>query len=271
MSGKPADRLPPRLIDIVTAIVVMAAVVVLVGKALERTDGATRHPPAVRVDAAAPPIESEANVFRVRHVDLGVTPAFEGDSTAHVRSLDMYQRLRAYPGGPPRVPHGLTDEEFRGTRCNICHLRGGWVARFSTYAPVTPHPELSSCLQCHVAQDTLVGRPLPTTGDSIACQQCHIDPDAAPATFVESEWVTVPWPETDLQAMPGSPHRIPHDFQTRSNCLACHSGPGAVVDLRTDHPERVNCRQCHVKASEGIGTFPDAALGSGGRAVERTP
>jgi cytochrome c-type protein NapB len=168
------------------------------------------------------------------------------------------------------VPHGLTGEEFRGLSCNICHLRGGWVARFNTYAPVTPHPEFSSCLQCHVAQDTLVGRPLPTSVDAVTCDQCHIDPDADPETFVELDWVTVAWPETNLQAMPESPHQIPHDFQTRSNCLACHSGPGAVIDLRTDHPERVNCRQCHVQAAENVESFPALAPSEGAGRAEGT-
>jgi cytochrome c-type protein NapB len=270
MSGKLPDTPPRRLIEIVTAIVVMAAVVVLVGKYFEGSSGKLEYPEPIDVGAGGRPIASEANVFRISHDELGVFPAFERDTSAHVRSLDMYRRLRAYPGAPPRVPHGLTDEEFRNSSCNICHLRGGWVARFNTYAPVTPHPEFSSCLQCHVAQDTLVGRPLPIAGDAVTCRQCHIDPDADPAIFVDIDWRTVPWPETNMQAMPQSPQWIPHDFQTRSNCLACHSGPGAVVDLRTDHPERANCRQCHVQASEAATTFLGPSDGSGRRS-EGTP
>jgi len=261
MSRKPADTPPLRLIDIVTAVLVMSALVVFVGKALEEGGEPRSYPAPVANDAGVDPIPAEANVFRVREVELGIVPAFVGDSSAHIRSLDIYQRIRAFPGAPPRVPHGLTDEEYRETSCNLCHLRGGWVARFSTYAPVTPHPDYVSCLQCHVPQDTLVGRTFPIPGDSASCPQCHIDPDAELETFVELDWVPAAWPETNSQAMPESPHRIPHDFQMRSNCLACHSGPGAVVDLRTDHPERLNCRQCHVQAMADIELFPEPPAG----------
>jgi len=264
MTPKPVVSLPHRLADIAAAIVVMAAVVLLVGMSISRANEPAVHPTPIREGPVAEPIASEANVFRTKQAELGVMPTFQGDSSAHVRSLDMYRRLRAYPGAPPRVPHGLTGEEYRGLGCMVCHLRGGWVARFSAYAPVTPHPEQSSCLQCHVPQDGLVGRPLPSRGDSIACLQCHIDPDAPPEIFVELDWETVPWPETDLQAMPESPNRIPHSFQTRNNCLACHAGPGAVVDLRTDHPERVNCRQCHVQLSEDVGVRSRGPDGSAG-------
>ena len=265
MSGKLPYIPPRRVVEIVMAITVMSAVVVLVGRYFERHSWELEYPEPVSVGAPGRPIASEADVFRISHDELGVLPAFRSVTSAHVRSLDMYQRLRAYPGAPPRVPHGLTDEEFSRSSCNVCHLRGGWVARFNTYAPVTPHPEFSSCLQCHVARDTLVGTPLPIPGESLTCRQCHVDPDADPEIFVDLDWRTVPWPETDMQAMPQSPHRIPHDLQTRGNCLACHSGPGAVVELRTDHPERVNCRQCHVQASEAATTFPGPSDVSGRR------
>ena len=246
-----------------TAASVMAAVVVLVGKALEDGGGELRYPSPPATDAVTEPIAREANVFRSTEAELGVAPAFHGHSQAHVRSRDMYERLRAYPGAPPRIPHGLTGEEYRGPSCNVCHLRGGWVARLSAYAPVTPHPDYASCLQCHLPRDELVGRALPSEGDSIVCGQCHIDPDAPPEIFVELDWERATWPATGSQAMPDGPNRIPHDFQTRSNCLACHSGPGAVIELRTDHPERVNCRQCHVRAVENIRTYPEPSDESG--------
>lgn len=240
----------------------MAALVVLAGKTVDRGGEVPNYPAPPTHGAEVEQIASEAGVFRVMESELGVTPSFVGGSTAHARSLDMYRRLRAYPGAPPRIPHGLTEEEYRRSSCNPCHLRGGWVARFGTYAPVTPHPEYASCLQCHVPQDGLVGRAHPITDNSTVCAQCHIDPDAPPETFVELDWEPAAWPATNVQAMPESPHRIPHDFQTRSNCLSCHSGPGAVTELRTDHPERVNCRQCHVQVLDDIGPFPGPLDGS---------
>jgi len=262
VSRKPADAPPPRLIDIITVISIMAALVVLVGKSVEDVGERRSYPPPVATNALIPAIASEANVFRVREAELGVVPDFTADSAAHVRSLDMYRRLRPYPGAPPRISHGLTDQEYRDAGCNVCHLRGGWVARFGTYAPVTPHAEYSSCLQCHLPQDALVGRALPATGAPTACPQCHVDPDLAPEQFVATDWNSATWPEIGLKALSESPNQIPHDFQTRSNCLACHSGPGAVIELRTDHPERVNCRQCHVRAAGDIESWPEPLDGS---------
>jgi cytochrome c-type protein NapB len=32
----------------------------------------------------------------------------------------------------------------------------------------------------------------------------------------------------------------------RENCAACHTGPAAREEIRTSHPERTRCRQCHV-------------------------
>lgn len=271
-------------LDIVRAVAVMAALVVVAGAAMERRSERSSRPPAGAPETAGQPtagwrypppgtagpeeepLASEENVFRVRARELGVAPDLPSEARGHIRSLEIYRRVRAYPGAPPRIPHGLTEEEFRRVTCNVCHRRGGWVARFGTYAPVTPHPDQTSCLQCHVPLDELVGRPLSDAG-SVVCSQCHVDPDAPPRTFVDSDWGPAAWPETDQRAMAGSPHLIPHDVESRGNCLACHSGPGAVAEIRTDHPERVSCRQCHVPAGTGRGLWPpadDVGRGSGG-------
>ena len=53
-------------------------------------------------------------------------------------------------------------------------------------------------------------------------------------------------PKRGRQAIPGGPLLIPHSLQMRENCLACHAGPQAVVEIKTSHPERQNCQQCHV-------------------------
>jgi hypothetical protein len=62
-------------------------------------------------------------------------------------------------------------------------------------------------------------------------------PGARPATGL--------WPVLSRTA-DGLPPSIPHDLQLRGNCLACHMGPAAVAEIRTTHPERSDCRQCHV-------------------------
>jgi cytochrome c-type protein NapB len=254
-------------LDIVRAVVLMTLLVLVLGAGLERDREELVYPePTVEAGGEAP-IASEARVFLTREDELGVAPDFDDDRPAHVRSIDMYRRLRAFPGAPPRIPHGLTTEEFQTQSCNVCHQRGGWVARFATYAPVSPHSDYVACLQCHAPRDELVGRPLRDADTGEVCTQCHVNPDAASPSFVALDWQAPVWPATDVQALEGSPHVIPHTVESRGNCLSCHSGPGAVVELRTDHPERVNCRQCHVPAPGAPIPWPptsDSGRGDGG-------
>ena len=42
---------------------------------------------------------------------------------------------------------------------------------------------------------------------------------------------------------------IPHPLEGRENCLACHTGPAAREEIRTSHPERERCQQCHVPST----------------------
>ena len=202
MSRRPSPPDPSGFsrLNIVRGVAVMVALVLIVGAGLERDRSEWHYPLPPATDADPAPIAAEAAVFRLGPGDLAVAPDFVVARPAHPRTLDFVRRLRAYPGAPPRVPHGLTGEEYGEARCNICHERGGWVARFSTYAPVTPHPEQTECLQCHLPLDELVGRALPAPG-SLVCTQCHVDPDRRPETFVEIDWRPSAWPETDRQAM----------------------------------------------------------------------
>ena len=52
------------------------------------------------------------------------------------------------------------------------------------------------------------------------------------------------WRQTAL--LPGSPMPIPHPVEGRRKCAACHVGVAALEHLRTPHPERISCMQCHV-------------------------
>ena len=45
----------------------------------------------------------------------------------------------------------------------------------------------------------------------------------------------------------------------KKNCVACHDGPGAREEVRTTHPERWRCRQCHVP----VGTRDEFESGLG--------
>jgi nitrate reductase (cytochrome), electron transfer subunit len=256
--GEPGG-LPLRVVGIIAVVAGMVGATLLLGPALlPGADEPAAPPPGSLV--TGPPIPAEADVFRLRPQDLAAAPDVDRRREAHPRTMSMYRALRAYPGAPPRIPHGLTVEEFRGGRCDVCHERGGFVARFAAYAPVTPHPEMGACLQCHVADDALVGIDFPdTSAPGQVCFQCHLL-DRQPPTFAALDWPAPAWPTLHSPALPGGPPTIPHGSQLRENCLACHMGAGAVEEIRTTHPERANCRQCHVPGVEaGNGEFTRSA------------
>ena len=237
-----------RVLGIGSAVAVMAALVLLLGGLLSREPEGISYPPAItQADLPTTVVDAEAGVFRTDVRELGVNPLTGARAGAGTRTLAGFRALRAYPGAPPRIPHPLGATEFMGTSCNQCHERGGFAQRFDAYAPVTPHPEMSNCLQCHAVQNT--------TG-----------------LFRPTDWQAADWPELGTRAMDGSPLVIPHTLQMRSNCLTCHGGPGAVPELRTTHPERLNCRQCHVpsliEVDEPVAfsrPVDRAQAGSGGR------
>lgn len=168
----------------------------------------------------------------------GLDPAMAAKPGVTLRTLDVYHDRRAYPGAPPVIPHPVDPAVARTQDCNTCHLRGGFTPAFNAYVPVTPHPEYANCLQCHVESSD---EPL----------------------FVETAWERVDPPPLHRPALPGSPPPIPHTLQLRDDCLACHGGPAAVAEIRTSHPERENCVQCHVPRSvEGTFARRNGAEGS---------
>jgi cytochrome c-type protein NapB len=147
----------------------------------------------------------------------------------HQRSLETYYDNRAYNGAPPSIPHAVKEKiSVGGMDCLQCHQNGGFVEKFNSYAPVTPHPEMINCRSCHVEQKTI-------------------------SEFAKNNFYKKPAPVVGKNnALPGSPPAIPHQLQMRENCLSCHAGPSAAKELRIDHPERINCRQCHVPKKQEI-------------------
>ncbi len=151
----------------------------------------------------------------------------------HQRSLDTYYDNRAFYGAPPSIPHSVEERNMGANSCLKCHENGGFVDKFSAYTPITPHPEKVNCRQCHVPQKT---------ND----------------LFVATNWSRTQGPAIGNKALLTSPPVIPHQIQLRENCLSCHAGPSAPKEIRTSHPNRINCRQCHVindKEIKDIGIF----------------
>ena len=142
------------------------------------------------------------------------------------KTLDDYYRGRAYPGSPPPYTHkDESDFDAEPDACLSCHKRG------TSGAPVTPHAALPECRQCHVRA-------------------------RAPGTFRETTFAPAPAPKLRERALPGSPPPMGHlPTPLRANCLACHGAKATVASLKSDHPERINCQQCHVP-QRTTETFP---------------
>jgi len=265
----------PRPTGIVVGLYLTAsAVTAVVAVSVAGRRGSTRpsHETTPQVVAlrTAPgePIEAEAQVFHTTPAILAIDPAGPRDRTAHPRTLATYRFLRGYPGAPPRIPHPLTAAELRTGACETCHDRGGYSRRFAAYVPITPHPGWGMCTQCHVGVDSVVGLATLADDPSARCQMCH-GPDGGPARADASvTWATTVWPSLPPAVPDQRPPPVPHDLQLRGNCLACHTGPAAVAQIRTTHPLRADCRQCHVVAVPGGEAFTrpagDGPLDKGG-------
>lgn len=211
-----------RLIKIAITIGIMAAVVLAAGSILvgEIGEGGTSADSPTRPIAASP--------FH----PIAVSPLLPFASSpslppsAKPRTAGEYHSRRAYSGAPPVIPHEVESGELAesGKLCLTCHAKGGYVEKYAAYAPVTPHPQMTQCRQCHAAQQTQL-------------------------SFSEIDWASARPTRTGRSALPGSPPPMPHTAQMRESCAACHAGPGAVAAFRTPHPDRVNCVQCHVPAN----------------------
>jgi cytochrome c-type protein NapB len=200
------------------------------------------------------PIRAEAEVFRTSPASLAIDPSSERERGAHPRTMKTYRGLRAYPGAPPRIPHGLNPEEALHGGCTTCHERGGYSYRFDAYVPITPHPDMGMCLQCHVGDAKLMAIALPNLDPSARCRQCH---SSGGDRWKDSGTTFRPiaWKELARVSAGDPPPPIPHTLEMRTNCLSCHAPPSAVAEIRTKHAYRSNCRQCHLENGHGTEEF----------------
>ncbi len=152
-------------------------------------------------------------------------PAFATEADLRAKR----QSRRAYDGAPPIVPHPVA--QGSAAVCIACHSEARQIG--DVVAPAISHPVYTSCTQCHVSSKGL-----------------------------GSEWNTSEYdlhtgnrftgdhqPRKGTQAYPDAPHTIPHTLHMRQNCLSCH-GPLGTSPIRTDHPERQSCTQCHVPSAD---------------------
>lgn len=252
-SGRAAFRILVALVLTASAAVAVYAVAVSARRLAARDDGTVAESKSPVVTITDEPIPSEAGVFRTNASVLAIDPESPIRRGAHPRTLATYRALRAYPGAPPRIPHGLTPDEVLKGGCTTCHQRGGYSHRFDAYVPVTPHPEMGICLQCHVGNVKLMAIALPNTEPSARCRQCHA---AGAMRWKDSSttWKPLPWPQL-ASVRKDVPPPIPHSLEFRNNCVACHAAPSAVREIRTPHSDRANCRQCHLQSNPDVGEF----------------
>lgn len=131
---------------------------------------------------------------------------------------------RAFDGAPPVIPHSRI-----GASCTECHSERGMAIDELGFAPPSPHGETHGL------------------SDASRCTQCHVY-RTTDTLFVASTFEGL---AQDLRRgerqHPEAPPVVPHPVFMRENCTACHAGPAAREEIRTTHPERQNCRQCHVE------------------------
>lgn len=145
-------------------------------------------------------------------------------------ALSARAARRAFDGAPPTVPHPIAQDS--SVACIACHGQGLQVK--DRFASKMSHPTYGgSCTQCHVS----------TRGSFTAADAALF---SAPLT--ENSFQGREAPPNVPRAWPGAPPVIPHRTLMRSDCMSCH-GPNGLFALRTPHPERQNCTQCHVPAA----------------------
>ncbi|MDO9262238.1 MAG: nitrate reductase cytochrome c-type subunit [Flavobacteriaceae bacterium] len=203
------------------AVLLMIAAVIIVGRSITATDEIA----SLETDSNSLKSEREAVVSTVNVLDKM--------NIIDKNKSGKFKKNRAYQGAPPTIPHEVYERNMGDNSCLQCHLNGGYVDKFKAHAPIVPHPEMVNCRQCHVAVKINT-------------------------VFKESNWESMNnIPQFSNKALPTSPPVIPHPLEKNDDCLSCHAGLG-LMKIRVTHPERTNCKQCHVlknNETKDIGEF----------------
>ncbi len=152
----------------------------------------------------------------------------EGDREA---MLEQRSLRRAFDGAPPTVPHPI--DSRAKPNCLVCHEHGAKIGEL--IAPMISHAPYVSCVQCHAP--AIAGLEVSGAGD---------EPSGVTVAAKTSENAFEPAPMggQGTRAWPGAPPTVPHRLQMRENCASCH-GVSGMAGLRSTHPDRQSCQQCH--------------------------
>lgn len=148
------------------------------------------------------------------------------------RALALRERAarRAFDGAPPVVPHPIAQNS--AAVCLACH--GPGLVIKDKVASKMSHATYTSCTQCHVPAG---GPGLLATGSELL------------APIAENQFTGLAANLKGSRAWPKAPPTVPHSTLMRSDCMSCH-GPQGLFGLRTPHPDRQACVQCHVPDAE---------------------
>lgn len=168
--------------------------------------------------------------------DTAVSQEGSSGKAAGVKTaaLERAER-RLFDGAPPIIPH-----EALGASCVSCHNERGMAVEDLGFSPPSPH-ELTGGMSAMAR-----------------CEQCHVY-QRSHEPWVETTFVGQPQDlRRGTRLYPGAPPTMPHAKLMRENCLACHSGAAAREEIRTTHPERQRCEQCHLQQIEApmLKSFP---------------
>ena len=164
-----------------------------------------------------------------------------------VIALALRASRRAYAGAPPTIPHPVDANQTAS--CLACH--GSGVVVDGKLAPKISHVHLTNCTQCH-AQAGTVGM--------------------GPEFPVANTFVGLESPSAGTRAWPGAPPTMPHSTRMREDCTSCHGITGRA-GMRSTHPWRVNCLQCHATgaALEGRDMTLEGGMPPGPPILEKLP
>ena len=160
---------------------------------------------------------------------------------------------RAYAGAPPTIPHPV--DANNSTNCLVCH--GNGIQVDGHIAPKISHQTFTNCTQCHAQAGT---------------------PGMGPEFPVSNSFGGLESPTQGKRAWPGAPPTMPHQMWMREDCTSCHGVMGRP-GIRTTHPWRMNCVQCHASSAafdhrqheDDLPPFPDPVLAPNTSTPPNTP
>ena len=154
-------------------------------------------------------------------------------------ALASRARNRAYAGAPPTVPHPV--KQTGDLACVACHTDGVQIR--GRTAPAMSHEYYTNCTQCHVPSNS----PVP------------VDPSITGTMTKENTFAGLAEPRGGDTAWFGAPPQTPHQTFMRSECTSCHGVLGKE-GMKSTHPWRQNCQQCHAPSAEIDQGMPPATL-----------